>query len=87
MTDVWKAGLLEPISAEAPCGQNLEDAGELAKLEAYQIFGQETLEPPPKDSGPARPGVSPARATGRRTGPSSKNSQSSTFGGAKTSGR
>lgn len=53
MTIPWNVGLLEPISPEAPCGQNIEDSGDLAQLEAYQIFGQETLEPPPKDAAPA----------------------------------
>ena len=42
----WNPGLLEPISDESPCGQNLENSGELAVLESYQIFGQDTLEPP-----------------------------------------
>ncbi len=31
--------------------QNLEDSGDLALLEAYQIFGQDTLEAPPKEEG------------------------------------
>lgn len=37
--------LLEPISADAPCGKNLEDTDVLAALDAYQIFGQTSLEP------------------------------------------
>ena len=37
--------LSEPISPELPCGRNLEDTGELALLEAYQIFGQDSLDP------------------------------------------
>ncbi len=36
---------LEPISPDKPCGENLEDRGEIALLEAYQIFGQDSLDP------------------------------------------
>lgn len=36
---------LEPISPDKPCGENLEDSGEIALLEAYQIFGQDSLDP------------------------------------------
>jgi type VI secretion system protein ImpA len=48
MTSPWNAGLLEPISAEEPCGKSLEDSGELALLEAYQLFGQDSLGEAPK---------------------------------------
>jgi len=47
--------LLEPISPEEPCGKNLEDTDALAAFDAYQIFGQSTLEPePPGDGAAAR---------------------------------
>jgi type VI secretion system protein ImpA len=47
--------LREPIAADEPCGKNLEDTNTLASLDAYQIFGQTSLEPEPKDDGePAR---------------------------------
>jgi type VI secretion system protein ImpA len=39
------AAFAEPISPEAPCGANLEDSGELAQLDAYQLFGQTSLDP------------------------------------------
>ena len=50
MTVPSNASLLEPISADQPCGQNLDDTGDLAQLEAYQIFGQDTLAPSPQPS-------------------------------------
>jgi type VI secretion system protein ImpA len=43
--------LLEPISADAPCGKNLEDTDMLSAFDAYQIFGQTTLEPEKKKDG------------------------------------
>jgi type VI secretion system protein ImpA len=47
--------LLEPISSEAPCGKNLDDTDVLAAFDAYQIFGQTTLEPEPtKEGDPVR---------------------------------
>jgi type VI secretion system protein ImpA len=39
------AAFAEPISPEAPCGVNLEDSGELSQLDAYQLFGQTSLDP------------------------------------------
>lgn len=33
--------LTRPISAELPCGANLEDSSELAAFKAYRIFGQD----------------------------------------------
>ncbi len=45
MTVRWNAaGLLEPITAEEPCGKSLEDAEDFALLDSFQIFGQTTLD-------------------------------------------
>lgn len=43
--------LLEPISAEEPCGKNPDDGGALGQLEVYQVFGQTSLEPEPQEKG------------------------------------
>jgi len=43
--------LLAPITADEPCGKNLEDTDTLSSLDAYQLFGQATLEPAPKEDG------------------------------------
>lgn len=43
--------LLEPISADAPCGKNLDDTDVLSAFDAYQLFGQTTLEPEQKKPG------------------------------------
>jgi type VI secretion system protein ImpA len=52
MSPTWDGqALLEPISADAPCGKSLEDTDTLAAFDAYQIFGQTSLEPPPKEPG------------------------------------
>jgi type VI secretion system protein ImpA len=41
-------GLLEPISAEAPCGQNLDDTPVLSAFDALRLFGQaKSPEAPP----------------------------------------
>jgi len=46
MSASWDGqALLEPISADAPCGKSLEDSDVLAALDAYQLFGQTSLEP------------------------------------------
>lgn len=56
MSSSWDASaLLEPISAEEPCGKNLEDTDVLASLDAYQIFGQTTLEPEASADGQGQP--------------------------------
>src|SRR6266850_1713800 len=34
--------LIEPISAEAPCGADLEDTQLLAGFDAYRLFGNDT---------------------------------------------
>ena len=49
MPTPWGERALEPISEEAPCGVNLEETGDLAVLESYQIFGQDSLDPPERD--------------------------------------
>jgi len=44
-------GLLEPITAEKPCGENLE-YGDLATLDTYRVFGESTspdARPDPRD--------------------------------------
>lgn len=43
--------LLAPITDEEPCGKNLEDTEALGAFDAYQIFGQTTLEPAPREAG------------------------------------
>lgn len=49
MTSVWTSQvLLEPVSAEEPCGESLEDTQLLASFDTFRVFGQSTpLEPPP----------------------------------------
>jgi len=37
------AALCEPLSAEAPCGVDLEDTQLLASFDAYRLFGRDTL--------------------------------------------
>src|SRR5262245_31170735 len=46
--------LLQPVTADEPCGKNLEDSSTLASIDAYQIFGQAMLEPVNGDGAPAR---------------------------------
>jgi type VI secretion system protein ImpA len=49
MSPGWNQTLLEPISAEAPCGESLEDTQLLASFDAFRVFGQATpLEPAPQ---------------------------------------
>ncbi len=49
MSPGWNQTLLEPITAEAPCGESLEDTQLLASFDAFRVFGQATpLEPPPQ---------------------------------------
>ena len=56
MNTQWNGpDLLAPITAEEPCGRNLDNTDVLASLDAYQIFGQTSLEPASKEAGePAR---------------------------------
>ena len=52
MSPGWDGkSLLEPISADAPCGKSLEDTDVLAAFDAYQLFGQTSLEPEAKKPG------------------------------------
>ena len=36
----WEAQLLQPITADQPCGKSLEDTDELASFDTFRIFGQ-----------------------------------------------
>jgi type VI secretion system protein ImpA len=53
--------LLEPVTPEEPGGKNPEEGGALGLLEAYQVFGQSSLEPEPEDASP------PARRESRKS--------------------
>jgi type VI secretion system protein ImpA len=50
MSAPWDSqALLEPISAEEPCGQNLEDSPVLSAFDAHRLFGQSrSPEAPPE---------------------------------------
>jgi type VI secretion system protein ImpA len=49
MTDQWEfAELQQPLSSDAPCGENLEDSQLLASFDAFRLFGQSVpLSPAP----------------------------------------
>jgi type VI secretion system protein ImpA len=48
MSPDWNQTLLQPITAEAPCGESLEDTQLLASFDAFRVFGQSTpLDPAP----------------------------------------
>jgi type VI secretion system protein ImpA len=52
--------LMQSLSDEAPCGQNLEDTAQLAAFDVYKIFGQQTeigTRPTNKPDDPAIPPV------------------------------
>src|SRR3954465_7120899 len=53
MTGPWE-GLLAPVSADAPCGENLEDTPLLASFDTFRVFGQATPLDPPPDWGDLR---------------------------------
>ena len=36
----WEAQLLQPITADQPCGENLEDTDKLTSFDTFRIFGQ-----------------------------------------------
>ena len=41
--------LLQPIAADQPCGENLEDTQLLASFDAFRLFGQQiALDPEPQ---------------------------------------
>jgi type VI secretion system protein ImpA len=42
MSGVWNGHLLEAISADQPCGQNLDDTQLMASFDAFRLFGQPT---------------------------------------------
>jgi type VI secretion system protein ImpA len=50
MSAHWESQeLLQPITADQPCGENLEDTPLLASFDAFRLFGQPTpLDPPPE---------------------------------------
>src|SRR5687767_5762681 len=50
MTAQWEgARLLEPVTADAPCGENLEDTPLLASFDTFRLFGQPMpLDPQPQ---------------------------------------
>jgi type VI secretion system protein ImpA len=50
MSAEWESHeLLQPIAADQPCGENLEDTPLLASFDAFRLFGQATpLDPPPE---------------------------------------
>src|SRR5689334_18734051 len=39
---IEESGLLEPISADQPCGEDLEDTQLLSSFDAFRLFGQST---------------------------------------------
>lgn len=48
MSPLSSQALLEPISADAPCGESLEDTQLLASFDTFRVFGQRHgLDPPP----------------------------------------
>lgn len=48
MSPLSSQSLLEPISADAPCGESLEDTQLLASFDTFRVFGQATpLDPVP----------------------------------------
>ena len=50
MSPQWESQeLLQPITADQPCGENLEDTALLASFDAFRLFGKSTpLDPPPE---------------------------------------
>jgi type VI secretion system protein ImpA len=50
MSPQWESQeLLQPITADQPCGENLEDTQLLASFDAYRLFGKPTpLDPAPE---------------------------------------
>src|SRR5262245_20769413 len=49
MSARWEEhGLIQPLAADRPCGENLEDTPLLASFDAFRLFGHAT----PLDPGP-----------------------------------
>jgi type VI secretion system protein ImpA len=50
MSPQWESQeLLQPITADQPCGENLEDTPLLASFDTFRVFGKPTpLDPPPE---------------------------------------
>jgi len=63
MSTAWDAQqLLQPVTAEQPCGQDLEDTQLLASFDTFRLFGQSTpLDTPPEpgETRIAKPADSP----------------------------
>jgi type VI secretion system protein ImpA len=59
MSSQWDGqGLLQPIAADQPCGENLEDTPLLASFDSFRVFGSQTS----RDiAPPAEPGVHPEK--------------------------
>jgi type VI secretion system protein ImpA len=57
MSARWEGeeALLQPITPEHPCGDNLEDTELLASFDAYRLFGQSRPVDTPGDGGPPPP--------------------------------
>ncbi|MPY87883.1 MAG: type VI secretion system protein TssA [Luteitalea sp.] len=57
MSGRWESqALLEPVTADEPCGENLEDTALLASFDALRLFGQSTSpDAPPEPSEQRKP--------------------------------
>lgn len=55
MTDQWDyAELLQPLSEESPCGENLEDSQLLYSFDTFRLFGQSVPLNPRRIGEPSR---------------------------------
>ena len=62
MTARWDGqGLREPISAEQPCGQNLDDANVLSAFDALRLFGEVRSPEAPPDADEGKKELTKAR--------------------------
>jgi type VI secretion system protein ImpA len=60
MTAQWESQeLLQPITADQPCGENLEDTQLLASFDAFRLFGQATRLDAPLDKAAVERGEKP----------------------------
>jgi type VI secretion system protein ImpA len=56
MSARWEGGeLLRPITAERPCGENLEDTPLLASFDTFRLFGRTKPLEPPSEPGQGEP--------------------------------